>query len=515
MTDENFQNAKIKVIGVGGGGSNAVNQMINDKKDLVEYWVFNTETQALSNSPCEHKFVLGKNVTKGLGAGGDPKMGAKAAEDSYEEIKQLVKNTDLVFLACGEGGGTGTGATPIIAKAAKSEGCLVLAIVTRPFNFEGKVRRNNALEGITELRKYVDAIIVVSNDKLVFNSGNMSLLKAFNAADKVLAESVKTITDLILIHGLINLDFADVKRTLENKGVALIGIGEAEGENKAVEAAKRAISSPLLEVSIKGARSMIINVTIGQDVLLDEVSEAISTVSESCQTSPQEQIENVKFGVQVNPNYKDKIKVAVIATNFAKDIQFDDKFYFISGDGEGVEEEEVDSTLPNYLNDFLAEEESKKNKTGPSTIADLKIQHEKEEKEQQKIEEEKEIEQRTMENPLYDFFSGNEDEDNASLDEHSDSADLSEEEIVEENNSEETIEEESSAEEVVDESDDENVSTIIVDDYEGDEDVIVEEVDEDDESESPNNIELDSFDDDLSSSSDEDDDDSIVIDRPL
>ena len=477
-------NAKIKVIGVGGGGSNAVNQMIYDKKDLVEYWVFNTESQALSHSPCAKKFILGKNVTKGLGAGGDPKMGAKAAEDSYQEICDIVKDTDLVFLACGEGGGTGTGATPIIARAAKEAGCLVLAIVTRPFNFEGKVRRNNALEGITELRKYVDSIIVVSNDKLVFNSGNMSLINAFSAADKVLAESVKTITDLILIHGLINLDFADVKRTLENKGVSLIGIGEAEGENKAIEAAKRAISSPLLEVSIKGARSMIINVTIGTDVLLDEVQDAITTVSESCTVSPQEQIDNVKFGVQVNPNYHDKIKVAVIASNFAKDITFDDnqKFFNSNIDPDDENEIEKDSTLPNYLSDFLAEEDSKKH--APSTIADLQIQHEKEEKEQQKLEEEKELEKRKLENPLYDFFSDEENSD-------------------------------SSDDDLTSDIDDENVSTIIVDDYEGDEDSVIidsnintSELSLDDEDDDPDNFGKDIVD-------DEDDDDSVVIDRPM
>lgn len=478
MFEDRKYSAKIKVIGVGGGGSNAVNQMIYDKKDLVEYWVFNTETQALSNSPCSNKFVLGKNVTKGLGAGGDPKMGAKAAEDSYEEICELVKDTDLVFLACGEGGGTGTGATPIIAKAAKNAGCLVLAIVTRPFNFEGKVRRNNALEGITELRKYVDSIIVVSNDKLVFNSGNMSLINAFSAADKVLAESVKTITDLILIHGLINLDFADVRRTLENKGVSLIGIGEAEGPNKAVEAAKRAISSPLLEVSIKGARSMIINVTIGTDVLLDEVQDAITTVSESCATSPQDQIDNVKFGVQVNPNYHDKIKVAVIASNFAKDITFDDKQKFFSSDGDDETNGNDESTLPNYLNDFLAEEDSKKHT--PNTIADLQIQHEKEEKEQQKLEEEQLNEQRKIENPLYDFFSSEENNYNSSNQTGN---------YSEENN------------------DEENISTIIVDDYEGDEEsVIIDDNTDIDESNEEN---------DLEDIDDDDDDDSIVIDRPM
>jgi cell division protein FtsZ len=185
-------NAKIKVIGVGGGGSNAVNQMIQNKSDDVEYWVVNTDCQALANSPCENKYVLGKNVTRGLGAGGNPEMGKKAATDSYKDLELLVKGADLVFIAAGEGGGTGTGAAPVIAKAAKEAGCLVLAIVTRPFNFEGKGRRLNALEGINELKKYVDSLIVVSNDKLVFNNGSMSLKSAFAASDAVLAQSVKT-----------------------------------------------------------------------------------------------------------------------------------------------------------------------------------------------------------------------------------------------------------------------------------------------------------------------------------
>lgn len=313
-------NAKIKVIGVGGGGSNAVNQMIQNKSDDVEYWVVNTDCQALANSPCENKYVLGKNVTRGLGAGGNPEMGKKAATDSYKDLELLVKGADLVFIAAGEGGGTGTGAAPVIAKAAKEAGCLVLAIVTRPFNFEGKGRRLNALEGINELKKYVDSLIVVSNDKLVFNNGSMSLKSAFAASDAVLAQSVKTITDLILVHGLINLDFADVKATLEGRGISLIGIGYGEGQDMAIKAAQAAINSPLLEASIKGARRMIINVTIGEDTTLDDIQYAINYITEAANGS--ENDVNIIFGVQIDNSYHNRVKIAIIATDFAKEIDF-------------------------------------------------------------------------------------------------------------------------------------------------------------------------------------------------
>ncbi|MFA6874273.1 MAG: cell division protein FtsZ [Bacilli bacterium] len=360
-------NAKIKVIGVGGGGSNAVNEMIHDKSDQVEYWVLNTDSQALANSPCDNKYVLGKEVTKGLGAGGNPAMGKKAAEGSYKDIQLLVKGADLVFLAAGEGGGTGTGAAPVVAKAAKESGSLVLAIVTRPFNFEGRGRSKNALEGINELKRYVDAIIVVSNDKLVFNNGGMSIKKAFAASDAILAQSVKTITDLILVHGLINLDFADVKTTLTGKGIALIGIGFGQGENKAIKAAQGAINSPLLESSIKGARSMIINVTCGDETSLEEVQYAISYITEASSTEV-----NIIFGVQLDDSFKDKIKIAIIATDFTKDIDFSkttvplprvdlktgkpeekDGKKEVSAVEKEIEEKSASTALPDYLREMM------------------------------------------------------------------------------------------------------------------------------------------------------------------
>ena len=380
--DELKTNAKIKVIGVGGGGSNAVNQMIHDKEEQVEYWVFNTDNQALSNSPCPNKLVLGRNVTKGLGAGGNPEMGKKAAEDSYEDIKLVVKGCDMVFIAVGEGGGTGTGAAPVVARASREEGCLVLAIVTRPFNFEGKLRKLNALEGINELIKNVDALIVVSNDRLMFSSGGQSIKNAFAVSDRTLADSVSTVTDLILLHGIINLDFADVKSTLQGKGLSLIGIGMGKGENKAIEAATNAINSPLLEASIKGSRSMIINVTVGEDVTLDDVQHAIDYITEAAGADKDNGV-NIIFGVQMNASFQDEMKIAIIATDFAKEIELNlpttnltrsTRTYIVDktreetpayvkplAEGESrvekeIKAEEENSVLPDYLKTLFARE---------------------------------------------------------------------------------------------------------------------------------------------------------------
>lgn len=244
--------AKIVVIGVGGAGNNAVNQMIEEKIANIDFWVVNTDAQALATSRAEHKYVLGKDYTKGLGAGGNPEIGKNAAESSLDDLKEIVAGANMVFIAAGMGGGTGTGAAPVIARIAKESGALTVAIVTRPFTFEGNNRKVKAVEGLNELKKEVDSIIIVSNDKLMMINGNKSIAEAFAESDRVLAQSVKTITDLILLPGLINLDFADVKATLMDKGVALIGFGMGSGERKAMEAATNAIASPLLEASIKG-----------------------------------------------------------------------------------------------------------------------------------------------------------------------------------------------------------------------------------------------------------------------
>ena len=378
-------NAKIIVIGVGGGGSNAVNGMLHDKNEEVDYWVFNTDSQALANSPCDNKLILGKNVTRGLGAGGNPEMGQKAAEDSYNDIKLVIHGADMVFIAAGEGGGTGTGAAPVVAKAAKEEGCLVIGIVTRPFTFEGKARKHNALEGINNLRQYVDALIVVSNDKMMFNNGSLGIRNAFAASDEILAQSVKTVTDLILVHGVINLDFADVKATLEGKGLALIGIGYGEGENKAIDAATNAINSPLLETSIRGSKSMILNITVGDDTTLDDVQYAINYITESA--GGRENDVNIIFGVQNDDSFHSKMKIAIIATDFTRDIDVDqlDTAYnrsisSFNNNGmnsmpeepstpvmkeetpirsvvkEEIKEDRERSVLPDYLRDFFAED---------------------------------------------------------------------------------------------------------------------------------------------------------------
>lgn len=305
---------KIAVIGVGGGGSNAVNEMVEDDLKNIDFYVFNTDAQALATSKAANRLVLGENLTKGLGAGGDPNIGKEAAEATIDEIKEIVKPYDMVFIACGEGGGTGTGAAPIIAKCAKDNGSLTVAIVTRPFTFEGNLRIKKATQGIAKLKETVDSLIIVSNDKLMFMNGKSSIKDAFNESDRVLAQSVKTITDLILLPGIINLDFADIRNTLQNKGLALIGFGTGTGENKAKEAANAAIASPLLEASIKGAKSAIVNITGGDGVTLNEAQDAVRYIAEVAGGDV-----NIIFGVQINPQFEDTMLVSVIATDFETD----------------------------------------------------------------------------------------------------------------------------------------------------------------------------------------------------
>lgn len=367
--EELKQNAKIKVIGVGGGGGNAVNGMIHDNEDLVEYWVFNTDCQALSQSLCENKLVLGRNVTRGLGAGGNPKRGKEAAEETYEEIKRVVSGSDLVFIAAGEGGGTGTGGAPVVAKAAREAGCLVVGIVTRPFNFEGKTRRTNALEGINELKENVDAIIVVSNDKLMFNDGNLPSANAFHNADAILGAAVKTVTDIILKPGLINLDFADVDGILRGKGLALIGIGHGKGERKTIEAAENAINSPLLESSIRGARSMIISFTISPDTTLTQIQAGVNYITEKACGSENGGGNNV-VGFQIDPELHDEVSISIIATDFNKDVGVIDEVIPTTPSAENgqqemaepvsetekrIEEERNSSVLPSFLRKKFAE----------------------------------------------------------------------------------------------------------------------------------------------------------------
>ena len=305
--------AKIKVIGVGGGGSNAVNTMIGYSLGGVDFIAANTDAQALRASLSPIKIQLGSEITKGLGAGSDPSVGEKAAEESQDLIQGTLSGADMVFITAGLGGGTGTGGAPVIANIAKECGALTVAVVTKPFQFEGKRREKQSEQGIEELRKIVDTLIVIPNQRLLSMGGrNMSLIEAFKKADDILYHAVKGISDLILIPGLINLDFADVRNIMSEMGLALMGTGIARGENRAVEAAQRAISSPLLEDnSIQGARGVLLNITGGPDMSLYEINEASSLI----QTEAHEEA-NIIFGTVVDESMGDEVRITVIATGF-------------------------------------------------------------------------------------------------------------------------------------------------------------------------------------------------------
>lgn len=309
--------ARIVVIGVGGAGNNAVNRMIDEEIGSVEFYVANTDRQALATSKARNRLVLGEELTGGLGAGGEPSVGKAAAEASIEDIRAIVKGANMVFIAAGMGGGTGTGAAPVVARIAREEGALTVAIVTRPFSFEGKKRIANSVEGLNELKEAVDSIIIVSNDKLLMVSGTQPISEAFSESDRVLAQSVKTVTDLILMPAVINLDFADVKNTLKDSGIALIGFGMGSGPNKAMEAAQNAISSPLLEASINGARRAICAVTCGSKVSLYEAQETVDRIIEAAGNTL-----DIKFGVSINNQLTDQILVSVIASDFTDDFDF-------------------------------------------------------------------------------------------------------------------------------------------------------------------------------------------------
>ncbi|MBP5216413.1 MAG: cell division protein FtsZ, partial [Bacilli bacterium] len=294
-----------------------VNRMIDENISNVEFYVFNTDKQALATSKAPNRIVLGETVTQGLGAGGEPAIGKAAAEASADEIRKIVHGANMVFIAAGMGGGTGTGAAPVVAQIARDEGALTIAIVTRPFTFEGKQRIANSVGGLTELKDAVDSIIIVSNDKLLMASGNAPISQAFSESDKVLAQSVKTVTDLILLPAVINLDFADVKSTLKGSGIALIGFGIGSGSNKAEEAAENAINSPLLEASISGARRAICAVTCGANVSLYEAQECVNRIIEQAGSTI-----DIKFGVSINDQLADTILVSVIASDFTEEYDF-------------------------------------------------------------------------------------------------------------------------------------------------------------------------------------------------
>ena len=308
---EFIQVAKIKVIGVGGGGCNAVARMIEEGVQGVEFYVANTDAQVLNGTKVRNKITLGKSLTQGLGAGGNPEIGRKAAMESEVEIKEALSGANMIFIAAGMGGGTVTGAAPIIAKISKDLGALTVGVVTTPFMFEGPRRKNQALQGIEEFKQNVDSIIVVSNDRLLEVIGGRPLKESFREADNVLRQGVQTITDLIAMPALINLDFADVSSVMKDKGHALIGIGMSEGENKAEEAATRAISSPLLEISIEGAKDAIINVTGGDNLSLYDAYRAVEVIKEAVGYEI-----NTIFGAAINENLDDEMIVTVIATGF-------------------------------------------------------------------------------------------------------------------------------------------------------------------------------------------------------
>jgi cell division protein FtsZ len=306
------QIAKIKVIGVGGGGCNAVNRMIKAGVKGVEFIVANTDKQVLDASPAQTKLQIGEKLTNGLGAGANPEIGREAAEESKDEIRNALDGADMIFVTCGMGGGTGTGASPIIAEIAQDIGALTVGIVTKPFKFEGKRRMEQAIIGVDELRKHVDTLIVIPNDKLRdIIDKSTSMLDAFSEVDNVLHRGVQSISDLIAVSGLVNLDFADVRAIMEKRGNALIGIGLGTGEDRAIKAAQQAVSSPLLETSIVGATDAIINVTGGKSLTLFEAEDAAEVVREAASTDI-----NIIFGAVINESLNDEVIVTVIATGY-------------------------------------------------------------------------------------------------------------------------------------------------------------------------------------------------------
>jgi cell division protein FtsZ len=307
--------AKVKIIGIGGGGNNALNTMISYQLSGVEFIAANTDAQAMAANMAPIKLQLGENLTKGLGAGANPEIGRKAALEDIEKIREALKGSDMVFITAGLGGGTGTGGAPVIAEVAREMGALTVGIVTKPFYFEGKKRMKQAEEGLANLKMTADALITIPNQRLLSISGkSMTLLEAFKKADEVLYHAAKGISDIIVGHGIINLDFADVRTVMSETGMALMGTGIASGENRSVEAAQRAISSPLLEdITIEGARGLLINITGGENMTLNEINEATTLVQKEAHEDA-----NVIWGMVVDKTMKEEMRVTVIATGFGK-----------------------------------------------------------------------------------------------------------------------------------------------------------------------------------------------------
>ena len=305
--------ARIKVIGVGGAGNNAVNRMLDAGINCAEYYVVNTDSQILSLSPCTNKIQIGSALTKGLGAGADPDIGRAAAEESKDELTEAIKGTDLLFITAGMGGGTGTGAAPDIAKIARDMKILTVAVVTEPFGFEGKKRMENTVKGLENLKKYVDTLIIVPNDKIkTVVAKNTPMREALRVADEILKQGIKGIAELIVNPSLINLDFADVRTILKDKGIAHLGVGVAKGDNRIIEAVRVAVNCPLLETTIEGARGVILNVVGGDDLTFDEVADAAELVRSVVDASA-----NIIFGARIDPNVQDEVEITVIATGFS------------------------------------------------------------------------------------------------------------------------------------------------------------------------------------------------------
>lgn len=356
--------ARIKVIGVGGAGGAAINRMVEAGIRGVDFVAVNTDAQALHHSKASRKVHIGKDETRGLGAGADPEIGEKAARESMEEIHEAVKGSDMVFVTIGAGGGTGSGAGHLVAQAAREEGALVIGFATKPFAFEGEKRRRNADTAIEKLRKNVDTLITIPNDRLLQTIDRRTpLLEAFKVADDVLRQGVQGISDLITVHGLVNLDFADVKTVMQNAGSALMGIGRASGENRAVEAAQQAISSPLLEVSIDGARGILFNVIGGHDMSMHEINTVAETITAAADPEA-----NIIFGATINPELEGEIIVTVVATGF-------DESYYASRDAKTADllrnAEEPAATQAQIDEGTMADIDMELNEPGESSAEDF------------------------------------------------------------------------------------------------------------------------------------------------
>ena len=354
------QGAIIKVIGVGGGGGNAINRMIDEGVAGVEFIAANTDVQALSSTKAETVIQLGPKLTRGLGAGGQPEVGRKAAEESEEVLTEALSGADMVFITAGMGGGSGTGAAPVIARIAKGLGALTVAVVTRPFGFEGSKRGNFAIEGINELREHVDTLLIISNNNLLeIVDKKTPLLEALSEADNVLRQGVQGITDLITSPGLINLDFADVKSIMSNAGSALMGIGRASGDNRAQKAAEQAIESPMIEVSIDGARGVLFNVAGGYDMSMSEIQEAAEIITGAVAPDA-----NIIFGATLKPELEDELIITVVATGFDREYNKPVANSLESAvsktfnlEDEHTESQEINQTISNAINMELNNEE--------------------------------------------------------------------------------------------------------------------------------------------------------------